>query len=185
MFLSTVYHLCACHSERSNVFFYRCDLLGIVLQIGGSYAVGLYYAFVCYPNLQLLYGFIVGSLLLISTIVNNIHRCGGEKYHMCRSFLLASIVLFGIVPSAHWLFISTSFQHGLFSLRLFGMLCFYGLGFVFYYSRFPESCSPGKYDLWLHSHQFWHICVFLAVYIWEGALLQASRASEVFVCSNQ
>jgi len=185
MFLSTVYHLCNCHSERSNVFFYRCDLLGIVLQIAGSYTVGIYYAFICYPNLQMLYGFFVGSLLLISTIVNNISRCGGEKYHVFRTLLLASIVLFAIVPSTHWIFLATSIQFDLFEFRLFGMLGFYGLGFLFYYSQFPEKCNPGKHDLWLHSHQFWHICVFLAAYIWEDALIQASRGREVFVCSGQ
>jgi len=177
MFLSTVYHLCNCHCERSNVFFYRCDLLGIVLQIAGSYTVGLYYAFICYPKIQFLYGIIVGSLLIISTVVNNIHRCAGEKYHSCRSFLLASIVLFGVIPSAHWYFIATSLQYDLFCLRVLAMLGFYSLGFIFYYSHFPETCNPGKYDIWFHSHQFWHICVFLAVYIWEDALIQAQNTS--------
>jgi len=183
MFLSTVYHLCNCHCEKSNVFFYRCDLLGIVLQIGGSYTVGLFYAFICYPNLQIFYGLIVGSLLVISSVVNNIHRCAGEKYHSCRSFLLASIVSFAMIPSGHWYFIATLPQYELFRLRLLGMLGFYVLGFVFYYSQYPETCNPGKYDIWLHSHQFWHVCVFLAGYVWEGALLQAINSPEGLACS--
>lgn len=183
MSLSTLYHLCSCHSEKSHVMLYRCDLLGIALQIAGSYTPGLYYAFICYPTFQTIYGFIVGSLLIIATIINNLQRCGGEKYHSLRSFLLASIVLFAIVPSVHWYLVATPFQYQLFGTHLWSMLGFYALGFFIYYLRYPERSNPGKYDFWFHSHQFWHVCVFLAAYIWEGALIDGYNAREGFVCS--
>jgi len=184
MFLSTIYHLCSCHSEKLSVTLYRCDLLGIAVQIAGSYTPGLYYAFICYPFFQKFYGIIVGSLLVISTIVNNMNRCSGEKHHSFRSFLLASIVFFAVVPTCHWLIISDSFQYELLSGRLFAMLGFYGLGFFFYSSRIPEKWYPGKYDIWLHSHQLWHVCVFLAAFAWEGSLINAYQAREALLtCS--
>lgn len=39
------------------------------------------------------------------------------------------------------------------------MYLMYGIGFAFYLSKFPESRWPGKFDIWFHSHQWWHVFV--------------------------
>lgn len=79
--------------------------------------------------------------------------------------------------------------------RLLLMLALYAGGFVIYYSHFPESMFPGKFDIWvsvlgffhglspdhslvgsslqLHSHQLWHVCVFAAAYCWELNIVEA------------
>jgi adiponectin receptor len=49
---------------------------------------------------------------------------------------------------------------------LINMFACYGLGFFFFISRVPERFFPGKFDVWLHSHQLWHLCVLGAVYSW-------------------
>ena len=48
------------------------------------------------------------------------------------------------------------------------MFLWYGVGFFFFISRYPESHYPGNY--WttyvLPSHTIWHFCVLAAVYTW-------------------
>lgn len=55
------------------------------------------------------------------------------------------------------------------------MFALYGVGVVFYITKIPGMCceidgcecsterwSPGRFDVWLHSHQWWHLCVMSA-----------------------
>ena len=49
-------------------------------------------------------------------------------------------------------------------LFYFGMaLCYcgYGLGMIFYVTRFPERIWPGKFDYFFGSHSLWHCGVIL------------------------
>ena len=43
--------------------------------------------------------------------------------------------------------------------------------------QFPERWFPDKFDLWLSSHQLWHVCVLAAVVSWssfcEGYVLES------------
>jgi hypothetical protein len=58
--------------------------------------------------------------------------------------------------------------------KTLGMFFFYGFGFFFYISNFPERWWPGTFDYILHSHQFWHVCVVAAVLVWYAACLEAN-----------
>ena len=58
-----------------------------------------------------------------------------------------------------------SVQANLFLYKLLATFCSYMVGFMFYASQFPEKRWPGRFDLLGHSHQIWHIFVFV------GALL--------------
>lgn len=47
------------------------------------------------------------------------------------------------------------------------MLGIYALGLVFYVSRFPERFAPvGLFDYLGASHQLWHVCVAVAMWVW-------------------
>jgi adiponectin receptor len=53
----------------------------------------------------------------------------------------------------------------------FAMFGFYAIGFFFFLTRIPERWFPGAFDVLLHSHQLWHVFVFLAGASWlEGML---------------
>ena len=38
----------------------------------------------------------------------------------------------------------------------------YGVGALFFASRFPESVWPGKFDIWGSSHQIFHVMIVIA-----------------------
>ena len=58
------------------------------------------------------------------------------------------------------------------------MFFFYGFGALLFVLQFPERWFPDKFDLWLSSHQLWHVCVLAAVVSWssfcEGYVLAAA-----------
>ena len=43
-----------------------------------------------------------------------------------------------------------------------------GLAFFFYVTRIPERLVPGLVDIIGHSHQWWHILIFLGLYFWHN-----------------
>ena len=55
----------------------------------------------------------------------------------------------------------------------------YGLGFVFYITRFPESKFPNRFDLLGSSHQFWHVAVLTAAIMWQGTLVKFAKMEHV------
>ncbi len=44
----------------------------------------------------------------------------------------------------------------------FGEALVYGIAAFFFVTRFPESAWPGKFDIWLGSHQIFHVLVVVA-----------------------
>jgi len=46
---------------------------------------------------------------------------------------------------------------------LLGMGVFYLGGAFLYTYHIPERFFPGRFDIFCHSHQLWHLCVFFAV----------------------
>lgn len=46
------------------------------------------------------------------------------------------------------------------------MFGFYGLGFAFYVTHWPEVRHPGLVDAIGASHQMWHLCILAAALVW-------------------
>ena len=54
------------------------------------------------------------------------------------------------------------------------------IGAAFFVSRWPEKRWPGRYDYWLHSHQWWHVATtaaLLAHYAGHAAVFDAVQAA--------
>lgn len=91
----------------------------------------------------------------------------------------------GIIPSIHWTLThqfytfaesaSPSAIKGIIFLILMGSI--YIFGAMFYVTKFPERLYPGKFDIWLNSHQIFHIFVIIAgiVYYHSMALIADAR----------
>lgn len=75
--LSTVFHLCCCHSKHVSKFCNKADYVGIValqmyskLKISGSFIPTLFYGFYCDPFFQKLYIISIVSLGLLTVQTN-------------------------------------------------------------------------------------------------------------------
>ena len=59
----------------------------------------------------------------------------------------------------------------------------YGIGFLFFLTKCPERKRPGHYDICGHSHQIWHIFVFLAIiFTYLGSIASYEMRSQYSTC---
>jgi predicted membrane channel-forming protein YqfA (hemolysin III family) len=181
---SCLYHTGNCHAPQTYSLLYKCDLFGISSMILGSYLPGLYHGFTCFPPIQLLYCTVVSFLVITSMIVPHLDRCQKPEFHAYRVALLVSVIVFAIVPAAHWVYCSPAhiISHNLPSL--IKMFAWYIAGFVFYIFHLPERWSPGTFDIWIHSHQLWHICIVMAAWTWHDGLTRLITSQAETPCSE-
>lgn len=90
-----------------------------------------------------------------------------------RLYGFGALAFFGIVPSAHWLTIAPLVYTDRIIMGALVMFAWYGLGFVFLFTRFPESVWPKSF--WathvVPSHTLWHIAVAAAAFTWLAQIL--------------
>lgn len=110
------------------------------------------------------------SLGLMSIWFSMDDRFGSAAYRPVRALAFALFGLFGIVPGFHWLALhydefwaSLDLMTSFISLLVMGVL--YILGASLYAARIPERFFPGKCDLFLHSHQIFHVLVTAAALV--------------------
>ena len=60
-------------------------------------------------------------------------------------------------------------------------VCCYGIGAIFFATRFPESYFPGQFDFVGHSHMLWHLCVAAGAFI-QYDIVHIYRANTAAVC---
>ncbi|ETO21940.1 hypothetical protein RFI_15264 [Reticulomyxa filosa] len=132
-------------------------MIGIWCLVTGSFICGIYVSFECFPFFQSLYLIIFGSILfsIIPLWFVFPHKFPWRVRQMVMVLTIAS----GTIPCVHWMLFATWAEIVHLAFGAFGMFFFYGLGFVFFHYRIPERFAPGKFDIWLHSHQFWHLFV--------------------------
>ena len=157
MAASVWFHLCVCISCPAHFgCLLRADFAGILFVIftlyfalvslvfGGRNAAlqGLY-------TLYALAGGIIGCLPLTVTHLSKWQR--------------VALVVFGFssgVPISHFVAIATPEELSVFSGPMVVCAVSFTIGVFIYFLAIPERFFPGRFDIWGHSHQWWHICVF-------------------------
>ncbi|KAL3274274.1 hypothetical protein HHI36_015682 [Cryptolaemus montrouzieri] len=172
---STLFHTVNCHSEVIGRIFLKLDYCGIVFLIVGSYVPWLYFVFYCHFKPKLVYVTMMCTLGLMSLMVSLWDRFSETDWRPFRAGVFTTFALSGIIPTIHfgllegWL--NAIFQKSLFWLLLASFL--YITGTTLYALRVPERFYPGKFDIWLHSHQIFHVFVI------GGALVHYLGLSEM------
>ncbi|RKP13966.1 hemolysin-III channel protein-like protein Izh2 [Piptocephalis cylindrospora] len=165
---SSAFHLLSCHSEGVCKAWNRCDHLGIVILIVGSYYPAVYYLFYCSP-------------FLLRFCLTSISILGGMTAWACFSprfqgheFIWARIAIFialgtaGIVPIGYSVYLH-GWEHAMTAMQLpyyLAMGLSYISGALIYAARYriPEKWFPGRFDIYFHSHQIFHFCVLAGVF---------------------
>lgn len=168
--MSTLYHIFNCHSENISRVYSRLDYCGIVALITFSFIPWIHYGFYSDPITKFTY-LLVTLTFGISAIKLLLQDKFTEKEH--RRLRVTVFILFGIsgiVPGVHWLainshlfFIESALRQSFYKLISMGIL--YLLGTLLYALRVPERYFPGKCDIWLHSHQLFHVLVSAATLV--------------------
>lgn len=158
-----------------------------------SFYPSVYYVFLCESAPRWLYlsGItIFGGITLILSLLN---RFQTTKWRATRAICFSMLGMFGLVPWGHVVWQKVYLHPTVSRVMLLDavMATCYVLGAAVYANRVPEKWFPGKFDLFFHSHQIFHVFVVVAAYahylgvlellVWRdasgGCAVDASHAS--------
>jgi len=72
----------------------------------------------------------------------------------------------GVVPAAHIMCIAPKHELMMALTYIIPMMACYGAGASIFIAQWPECWWPGRFDIFGHSHQIWHILVLGAAILW-------------------
>ncbi|RKP27579.1 hemolysin-III related-domain-containing protein [Syncephalis pseudoplumigaleata] len=175
--LSATFHLFSCHSEKVSANWNRCDYIGIVALIVGSFYPIVYYAFYCHPVARNVYLAVITGLgaLTVTTCISR--QFASPAFRCYRAGIFIALGGSGVVPMLHAL-IQFGWHHIIEGASLpwvVSMGAVYIVGAIIYAARVPERWWPGKFDIFLHSHQIFHLFVITAATMHYVGLVRAFR----------
>jgi len=162
---STLFHTFGCQSQRAFYFFLKVDYSGIAVLIAGSIVPFICYIFHEFTHWQYIYLSLLSLVSVTVVFVSFAERFSAEEYQPYRAGLFALMSCFFIVPFGHMLWVYGNVDNYTFAMFI-SSLALYLMGVMSYVLRFPERIFPGKFDIWLHSHQVFHIFIVVAAIAW-------------------
>jgi len=169
MILSTVFHTFGAHSEQVYDKCLYLDLCGIAVSLIATYISGIYYAFWCLTWWRNFY--LITVFLIVAFAVIFWNKLNEARYERERLIFFTVWAIYGTVPSVHWIILSGGLENDIvrvFFPRIVIMYLLSGAAFIFYLTKFPERCMPGKVDIVGSSHQWWHVLIFACLAYWHN-----------------
>eukprot|EP00118_Oscarella_pearsei_P016741 m.162044 g.162044 ORF g.162044 m.162044 type:complete len:327 (+) comp38828_c0_seq2:66-1046(+) len=168
---SSLFHTFVSHSHKINKLFSRLDYAGISFLITGSDIASFYYTFYCHPHLRTLY--VTASVVLGITciVVFFWDRC--LTFRILKGVLFSAFGLLGIVPLMHSVYVNgfdIAMKQSAVSWMVLMALAYLS-GAAFYMARIPERFFPGKCDIYVQSHQIFHMYAIAGIVLFYWALL--------------
>ena len=168
LFLSASYHLFNCHSRFLNDILLLLDYSGISILIAGSSIPPVFYGFYCDRPLGNFYLVVIMVLSVLSFLIGIYSGLNPSSFwRVTRVLAYSANACFSIVPCWH-MFLRWSAGEPMWGLcfpYITFMLGLYALGTVIYTLQFPERYFPHRFDIYLSSHQLWHLLVFSAAFL--------------------
>ncbi|KAJ1947065.1 hypothetical protein GGF37_000700 [Kickxella alabastrina] len=161
---STAFHTLSCHSHRKHFRSLRCDFIGILTLIVGSFVPIGYYGFL--HSRKILIGYMVMFVVIgmAGVAVSVLGKVEDPKRANWRPIIFMGIAGSGLVPIIHGAILN-GYSGAVDKMSLWyvvGMGVLYISGTLLYAFKIPERWRPGKHDVFLQSHQIFHIFVVLA-----------------------
>jgi adiponectin receptor len=85
-----------------------------------------------------------------------------ERWDVIAGVIIVGTGLGYVAPAVHWLLISEQGWNAVGRLFI-TQIVLTGVAVVFYTKYVPECFAPGKFDLIGHSHQLWHVAIYLSI----------------------
>jgi adiponectin receptor len=158
---SSVYHTYNCHSMEVAHCVFKIDLFGILFQLLAGTICSQHFMFYESDMVRKTYiGLFVG-LCILTLIIVNVDFFKHEKANIIRIILISSLFCIAFGSCIHWTAIARIDEVTALTPYLLLGYAFMFLGFIFYFSKFPECVFQYRFvDLYLQSHTIWHLCVF-------------------------
>lgn len=166
MGLSAAYHLFSAHyCQHVCDRMMQLDYFGITCLVVGSFLPPCYFGFQCAPQLRVLYLSMIGVLGSVGLVGPFFGFWAQPHFYRWRLFIYCSTAFSGIFPIVHINFVIPNGAANPYVTGLALMMMFYSVGTIVYVFKIPERFFPGRFDIWLHSHQIWHVFVLCAALV--------------------
>ncbi|ORC90330.1 adiponectin receptor protein 1 [Trypanosoma theileri] len=166
MLCSTLFHTLIPHESMVlYAWAHSLDYFGITFLVVGSFLPFCYFSFACEPFWRWTYLTMILSFGVIG-VLGPFFRQWTQQQHAKRKVLFyVCMVGSGLFPIIHMYVllpgnVASSFVEGLLL-----MMTLYGVGVVVYVFQIPEFFFPGHFDIFLSSHQIWHVFVLAAAFV--------------------
>ena len=177
---STWFHVnCCLPCPNHFACLLKYDMAGILTVILALYLTGVCLVF-SGPN------YVLQSLYLAYAIIAGIVASLPLTVSHLSAWSRSALVFFGLsasVPVSHFMAIATPDEVRIFLPPVIMFTVFFISGVAFFFTRIPERHAPGRFDLFLHSHQIWHVLVFCGL---QSALegmkrLHRARVTHIYI----
>ncbi|KAF2218861.1 hemolysin-III related-domain-containing protein [Elsinoe ampelina] len=174
--LSTCFHTFSCHSAPVEQLWVRVDFLGIIIITAATFVAGEYYFFFCEHIRMGIHMAVTISLSVLAITVLLTPRLQGPKHRTLRLVCFCLMGVSGFVPM-----IDSLAHYGWDHSKRYSIVYYLiemlleVVGAVLYGCRLPERFAPGRFDMWGHSHQFFHIFTAAAACVHLTGLANAAR----------
>lgn len=183
LILSSTFHCLKSHSLYVAKFGNKLDYLGIVVLISTSMVSILYYGFYDSAIMFYIFSGITVSFGIACAIVSLDDKFRSREWRPYRATMFVLFGLSAVLPIGAGLYyyglLETWTRVQIQWILLEGF--FYILGAFLYGVRFPEKHNPGKYDMWGHSHQIFHILVVIAAFCHLTGLINSYIYAHTYI----
>lgn len=159
------------------------DYSGVALLVAASVWTTIYNEFYCQPNLAMLYSLSTLVVGIVGALVPWASWFNERQNKSWRIVVFLTMCFTSLAPFGH-----AVFEHGLHKTLSFlspiipSLMC-YIIGLCFYATNWPERAWPGRFDLFLHAHQIWHVSIVMAILFHYRAALQFHANRFEFSCT--
>ncbi|KAJ2801735.1 hypothetical protein H4R20_003559 [Coemansia guatemalensis] len=172
---SVAFHTLACHSQHKHFRSLRCDFIGILTLIVGSFVPIGYYGFLHSRRILIGYMTMFVVLGILGILVSVFGHVEDPRHAAWRPVIFMGISGAGLVPIVHAAVLN-GYADAVDRMSLWyvvGMCALYIVGTVIYAFKIPERYRPGKHNVFLHSHQIFHVFVVLAAILHYVGIIRA------------
>lgn len=163
-YVSVEYHWRSCDTDAAYLRWLCLDQsMCLALVIIGFFA-GVPMGFHCYPRLQCLYCCL--SVLTCLAMAVAVSALPKERWELIAAVIILGTGIGYVTPAIHWLYIcERGWQVA--GPKFVVQLLVTFIAVVLYVKFIPECFAPGRFDLWGHSHQWWHCAIFLSILLYS------------------
>eukprot|EP00735_Rhodelphis_limneticus_P003854 TRINITY_DN15383_c0_g1::TRINITY_DN15383_c0_g1_i1::g.22729::m.22729 TRINITY_DN15383_c0_g1::TRINITY_DN15383_c0_g1_i1::g.22729 ORF type:complete len:304 (-),score=41.27,sp/Q86V24/ADR2_HUMAN/31.50/7e-26,HlyIII/PF03006.15/1.1e-37,Tom5/PF10642.4/2.4e+03,Tom5/PF10642.4/0.68,YrhC/PF14143.1/0.37,YrhC/PF14143.1/2.1e+03 TRINITY_DN15383_c0_g1_i1:25-936(-) len=165
-FASVANHTFNCHSERVHFTCSQLDFQILAISmILPSYPI-MRYGFTCAAMWRQSYVLASAGMLVLAICMCRLELKARRNFPMRRAITLMFVLYMSPIAVVHQSYHMHSSEE-LSSIRSALMFGFAAptIGAFVYLSRCPERLKPGWFDIWFHSHQWWHVWAALGAYV--------------------
>lgn len=183
---SVCFHTFRCHSPRVLRRSECLDYFGILVFAVSAFLPVIYFLFRCDTLWRYIY---LGALLILSIgilFLISWEPFSKDKYRIYKVIAFSSLSLCLFLPLIH-----ASLQFGMEEIlgidalqALINFCIAASIAIIIYLAQFPERIMPGKFDIWGHSHQLFHIVTAIGGWLQLQAIFEMQQYASQTDCNN-